>query len=36
MQSLLDNVFLFEDTCNVYAIRRDTDAILVDARPTSF
>jgi glyoxylase-like metal-dependent hydrolase (beta-lactamase superfamily II) len=30
MRPILDNLFLFEDTCFVYVIRSGTDAVLVD------
>src|SRR5688572_8704077 len=30
MTPVLDNVFLFEDTCNVYVIRNGREAVLVD------
>ncbi len=30
MQQILDNLFCYEDTCNVYVIRGDENAVLVD------
>lgn len=30
MQLILDNLYLFEDTCNIYVIRTENSAVLVD------
>src|SRR5688572_14217185 len=30
MQSLSENLFLFEDTCNVYVVRSGEEAVLID------